>query len=90
MNIPIRSHNPNIKQEQQEKLEAREFWHKLVVKIINWKDAETDSLMNKITFKEWHMYCQRMTVIDVTKGRQNALDKLEETRKTIKSHGGFE
>ena len=87
LNIPVKSHNPNIRPEYQEKLNERELWHKLVVKVINWKDAE--SLMDKITIKEWSTYCEKMIIINVTKGKQFALDSLEETRKTIMSHGGF-
>lgn len=88
MNIPIKTHNPNVRPEYQEKYIERELWHKLVVKIINWED-EDNVLMDKITVDEWNTYSRRMIVIDVTGGEQKALDNLEKTRKIIKAHNGF-
>ena len=89
MRPPIRKPSPN-----QDQIDAREIWHKLVVKVISWQDGISErgaiALKQKISVKEWKTYAEHMLRINVTIGRQKALTKLEETRLHIKKHGGFE
>lgn len=93
MKVPVRS-NYHTREAYQEKFEEREAWHKLVVKVIIWKDGlsetETRKLINKISLKEWRVYCQHMVKTNVTYGREKVLANLKETWQIIKKHGGFE
>lgn len=96
MKIPTKLNHinhTNRRPAYQEKFEAREAWHKLVVKVINWKDELLDGrierLTDKISPKEWNIYCQHMIRTNVTYGRQKVLESLKETRKIIQEHGGF-
>ncbi len=93
--MPIRATNhTNNKAANQDKLEEREAWYKLVVKIINWKDGQNQgnslNANNKITAKEWDMYYKRMLKTNITYSKQRVLTTLEETRDKIQTHGGFE
>lgn len=92
--MPINSTRPNIRQASLDKLEQREIWHKLVVKIILWKDSVSNSLSfrraEKITDKEWLTYCRRVSQTNLTYGKQKVLQNLKELKATIKSNGGFE
>ena len=66
--------------------EEREVWHKLVVKIICWKDKVHG---DKITKEEWKIYCWRMIKINVSRGEQKIYEELKETEQAIKNYGGF-
>lgn len=92
MKIPVRTYHSNNRVLNQEKLEARESWHKLVVKIISWKDGisnKTFKLNDKISPKEWEIYCERKMEINLIQGKDKVLKMLEDTKKIIKIHRGF-
>ena len=55
------------------KLEERETWHKIVVKVIQWKSDQTNLSILKTNSND----------------RTKALKKLENAQKRIKSLGGF-
>lgn len=78
---------------QQDKLDEREAWHKIVVKILSWKNGLTDSgvvdLKDKITPSEWDTYYQGLIKINIIHGKEKTIKKLEEIKKTISKHGGF-
>lgn len=92
--MPIKSNNQRNKLAYQDKFEEREAWHKLVVKIICWKDGilEGSSIKstNKITPKEWSTYQKRMVKTNTTYSKQKVLLSLKETKEIIQQHGGFE
>lgn len=90
MNLPTRS-NHHGRQIFQDKFDEREVWHKLVVKIINWKDGlrETSIIKDKITSKEWRTYCSKMLQINVSSSKQKIMENLKELKKTISNHNGF-
>lgn len=94
MKIPTRSNHPNTRLAYQEKFNEREAWHKLVVKIICWKDGllegGTVKFTDKITLKEWNTYFKRMIKTNTTYHKERVLNNLKETREMIKKHGGFE
>jgi hypothetical protein len=77
-----------------EKQEERETWQKIVIKILSWKNGLTDlgmiNMTNKISSKEWNTYYQGMIKISVTIGKDKTVQKLEEIKKSISKHGGFE
>ena len=80
MNIPANINDKSIE---------REIWRRLVVKVINWKSTEISLTLEKITYKEWHVYYQGMIKINVSHTRQRVMENLEETKRIIKSNGGF-
>lgn len=87
LNITTRSDHHNNNLAYQEKFQEREAWHKLVVKVICWKDGH---LANKITPKEWETYCERTVKTNVSHGKDKVLHSLKETKDIITNHGGFE
>lgn len=92
MKTQIKS-NPNIRLAYQEKFEERESWHKLVVKVIIWKDktrVDRNSRVDKITSKEWKMYCKKTIKNNTVLGKQKVLAGLKQTRQLIKENNGFE
>lgn len=94
MKIPIRSNRPNTRLAYQEKFNEREAWHKLVVKIICWKDGLLEGgiikVTDKITPKEWGTYSKHMVKTNTTHGRKKVLSNLKVTKEIIQKHGGFE
>lgn len=78
----------------QEKVIEREIWHKLVVKVLCWKDGllEGGSIKSsdKITVKEWKTYCQKIMETNIISGREKSLANLKITEQLIKNHNGFE
>lgn len=90
MRIPIKTNRSNPRFASQEKSDQREIWHKLVVKIINWKDGGASRIKDKITPKEWNTYYRRMLKTNTSYGKQRVLSELKETKDTIQKHGGFE
>ncbi|MBI2595701.1 hypothetical protein HYW46_03125 [Candidatus Daviesbacteria bacterium] len=89
MKLPIRAKHQNIRKAYQDKIDERESWHKLVVKIINWKDSVSRET-SKITPKEWITYCHRMIKTNISYGKQKTQKNLNNTKELIKSHDGFE
>lgn len=100
MKIPTRP-NTDTKQTSQEKLDERESWHKLVVKVILWADDANNSLVetlddegsspsNKLTHSEWNTYCKRMIKININQEKAKVLSDLNFTLEQIKSHSGFD
>lgn len=81
MNIPLKADG---------KVDEREVRYQLVIKIINWKSPEVVKMMEKVTRLEWENYCQNMFKVNVSWSAQKITDTLEETKKLIKAHGGFE
>lgn len=94
MNIPHKNKASQYSAGLAKKNDEREVWHKLVVKIISWKDGSFDGRAvrsaTKITPKEWGIYSKRMIQINTTYGRQKVVSNLKETREMIRKHGGFE
>lgn len=85
----MRPRNSRIKQAYLDKLEERESWHKLVVKIISWKDGSLREI-SKITSKEWVTYYHRVLKTNIVLGRQKTRRNLNETKEIIKNNDGFE
>lgn len=88
--------NPNAsnsKKSADEKAELRESWHKIVVKILCWKDGINQqnivSKTDKITASEWEGYCERMMQISLEAGKDKTTEKLQKTKELIQKHGGF-
>jgi hypothetical protein len=88
--------NPNSsasKKSADEKAELRESWHKIVVKILCWKDGLTQqnviTLTDKITPSEWKDYCERMMQISLEAGKEKTTEKLNSLKELIQKHGGF-
>lgn len=83
----------NRKAAQLEKLQEREFWHKIVVKILCWRDGLSSGGIikstDKITPKEWKTYCERMIKINISQGEVKVKEDLKKIRKIIKNFGGF-
>lgn len=94
MKIPVKPKLSDDKQAYLDKLEERESWYKLVVKVICWKDgakqAEAGIQAAKITAKEWKEYSERVLKTNTTTGKQKTTENLEEIKKAIKQNGGFE
>ncbi|OGE23489.1 hypothetical protein A2688_01600 [Candidatus Daviesbacteria bacterium RIFCSPHIGHO2_01_FULL_38_8] len=80
-------------QSNQEKLEERELWYKLVVKIIRWKDQALclgiTRATDKITTEEWNTYHQGIVKINTTKTQEKVLSDLRKTEELIKKNNGF-
>lgn len=75
----------------QAKLEERELWHKLVVKVLVWKDGSNrSSIHDKITQEEWRTYHKKMVEINVTYDKNRVLTELKETQFQIAKNGGFQ
>lgn len=94
MKIPIRLGRSNIRLAYQERFNEREIWHKLVVKVISWKEGLLEGgivkFKDKISAKEWGTYSRRTVERNTTWDKQKVLSLLKETRNMIKKHGGFE
>lgn len=89
MNIPVRSKKQlDVRKAYQDKHAARESWHKLVVKILNWKGGSLKE-STKITSREWVTYCQGVLKTNITAGRQKTHQSLNEIKELIRNHGGF-
>jgi hypothetical protein len=88
-----RQTSSNSKLINQEKLEEREAWHKIVVKILSWKNglAEGGSIQitDKITSQEWDTYYQSTIKINTVNGKDKAIAKLKEIKESITKHNGF-
>lgn len=73
--------------------DEREIWHKLVVKVIRWRDglvaSGSLSATDKITHKEWLTYSRKLVQTNLTNGKQKVLDTLKETKQKIIDNGGF-
>jgi hypothetical protein len=72
--------------------DEREIWHKLVIKVIRWKDEPVvgGNFTAKITSKEWDTYAKSIVQINTTNEKQKFLADLQETKDLIQKHGGFE
>jgi hypothetical protein len=90
LKIPVNTRHTNSRFANQEKADQREIWHKLVVKIINWKDGGGMKTANKITPKEWNTYYKRMLKTNTSYAKQRVLSELQETKEKILKNGGFE
>ena len=81
-----------IKQTPQERQEESEIWHKLVVKIVIWKEGSAQNLLNtttKLALSEWKTYYERIIKININQNKEKVLSDLEYTLQKIKLHGGF-
>lgn len=88
----MKSTTASSKQATLERQEERENWHKLVVKIINWKDgnlSKTNDKDIKITKKEWTTYSKKVLETNIS-SKQKTLANLQQTKDLIQKHGGFE
>ena len=92
MKIPTHP-NSNIRLASLKKLEERESWHKLVVKIILWKQStfggDLVKSASKLTLSEWNKYRRGILKINTTQGRQKILSDLKDTLQKIRQNGGF-
>lgn len=83
----------NSKKAVEEKAALRESWHKIVVKILCWKDGLTQqntiTTADKITASEWRGYCERMMQISLEAGKDKTAEKLKQVKELIQKHGGF-
>lgn len=81
----------NSKQASLERLEAQEIWHKLVVKVISWRDGSggAASLSEKITPSEWKTYSEKFKKNNTSYSTQKVTDLLKEIKTRIEEHGGF-
>ncbi|OGM25648.1 hypothetical protein A3D00_02790 [Candidatus Woesebacteria bacterium RIFCSPHIGHO2_02_FULL_38_9] len=93
LNIITRSKKADRDLVYQKKFEEREEWHRLVVKVIIWKDGTVGEgvvqLVDKITSKEWEFYCGRITKANIVNGKDRIQIRLNETLQRIKENGGF-
>lgn len=84
----------NSKKASDEKAELREAWHKIVVKVLCWKDGLSQqnviTLTDKITAEEWKMYTEKMLQISVEAGKDKTTEKLKKIKEMIQKHNGFE
>lgn len=94
MKLPTRP-NSDTGQTSQEKLEEREAWYKLVVKVILWGEESANvnrnlaETANRITLPEWKKYCQRMVTTNATYSKEKVLLDLDLTLQRIKVNGGL-
>lgn len=79
----------SIQDKAAERALEREAWHKLVVKIIIWKDG-VQKVSDKITPKEWSRYCQGILKANISVGKEKIKNSLKETQNIIRNNGGFE
>lgn len=80
MRIPV---NPK-KQKQ------REAWHKVVVKVIKLKERRiVQDQSEKLTEKEWRLYCSGTLKNNLTSSKQIIRQNLKQIEETIKDIGGF-
>jgi hypothetical protein len=86
-------------QAAKQKLEDRESWHKLSVKIIVWNGINVDinapqkgsgSYPDKITRSEWNKYRAQIIKTNLTSSKQKVLEDLKFLMEKIKANGGFE
>ena len=74
------------------KLEEREAWHKIVVKVIQWKSDQTHPSVHKsapkLTPKEWKTY-RAHSLKTNAQDREKCLKKLHEAERRIRTLGGF-
>lgn len=74
-------------------LEEKEIWHKLIVKIITWKDGTVGkgvvAKSDKITHNEWRLYRKRLTLVSPPKDVARFEARLKETQQKIRENGGF-
>ncbi|MDP3758747.1 MAG: hypothetical protein Q8Q86_03435 [Candidatus Daviesbacteria bacterium] len=72
---------------------AKDKLFKLVVKIISWESDSLDSVvvksLNKITEAEWLNYRKYTLNISTSQSLEKVKEKLTQTYKNIRSHGGF-
>lgn len=77
-----------------EKARQQEFWFKIVVKILSWKEGLSGSGVkisrDKISPKEWKLYSERILKNNVTYNKDRVLRDLKETQEKIAQFGGFE
>lgn len=91
--MPVRSKNQNLSAAEIEKLQQKEYWHKLVIKIILWREDQfttISGLREKVTLKEWKTYCQQTLKTNVTYGKLKVNESLRQTWQEINKNGGFE
>lgn len=72
---------------------AKDKLFKLVVKIISWESDSLDSVvvksLNKITEAEWLNYRKYTLNISTSQSLEKVKEKLTQTYKNIRAHGGF-
>lgn len=94
MKIPTKPHINNTRLAYLEKFNEREAWHKLVVKIISWKEGLLEGgsvkITDKVTSKEWNTYTKHLIKTNTSYTKQKVLSNLKETEDLIKQNGGFE
>lgn len=93
LKIPTRPNNPNISLASQERLDQRESWHKLVVKILTWKDQASEGNLvreeYRITAVEWETYSKHMVAMNTSYSREKMSASLKATKEIIEKNGGF-
>lgn len=89
-----RSNKPNIREAYKKRFDEREVWHKIVVKILRWKEDQAEkneSLpLGKITTKEWTTYSKSIYKTNVMNGKSEITKRLKDIKNLITKNGGFE
>lgn len=72
------------------KQKQREAWHKVVVKVIRLRGgAKVLDQAEKLTEKEWRMYCSGILKSNLTQEKSVIKQNLKQIEATIKDSGGF-
>lgn len=94
--MTINKDSLRLKRISQQKLDERESWHKLVVKVIIWNEGSVqtnirqNTIVNKITQSEWSKYRRQIIKMNINQDREKVLSDLKYTLQKIKMNGGFE
>jgi hypothetical protein len=86
LNNSTRPNQSKNKDAYQEKLEEREAWHKLVVKVLKCKDGDTSDMLS---IHEWETYCKKISETNLTYGKDQVKANLQETWEIINNNHGF-
>ncbi len=94
--MTINKDSLRLKRISQQKLDERESWHKLVVKVIIWNEGSVltntrqNATVNKITLSEWSKYRRQIIKMNINQDREKVLSDLKYTLQKIKLNGGLE
>jgi hypothetical protein len=84
---------PTRQSAQMENLEKREFWHKIVFKVILWKEENPlkreSSAIDKLTPSEWKIYRSRILKANMAGGVEKIQTRLKKTWQQIRENDGF-
>lgn len=93
MNNKQQSKTPTRQSSQAENLEKREFWHRIVFKVILWKEENPlkreGSVVDKLTPGEWKIYRRRILKANMAQGAEKIQTRLKKTLQQIRENDGF-